>query len=161
MLLAAGAGVAWGFTAACDSDSEPSVTSSQRSREPSTIENTGSIDINRAEASPGEEVVVTGSKWNGVGPISFFLLTQEQFGEGSLRAYEREAVRLGEVTADADGSVILRFRLAESYDTPDGNGLRIEAGLKLYVHAQQSTEGGAYGEGVGPLTVPAIGGDQR
>ena len=151
-LLASGAALAFGFAAACSSDPDP--TETRISTGVTTVEHEGTIDLERSEVGLGEEVVITGSGWNGNGPVKIYLLTEEQvLARGSLAELEREAVRLGEVTPDGDDSVIFRFRLAETYERSDGNPLRIETGQKLYVYAQQRTERGSSGEGVGPLIV--------
>ena len=151
-LLASGTALAFGFTAACDGDPQPAETGN--STGVTAVEHEGTIELDRSQLGLGEEVVITGSGWNGNGPIKIFLLTEEQyFAGGSARAIEREAVRLGEVTPDGDDSVIFRFRLTETYEMRDGTPLRIETGQKLFVFAQQDTERGFSGVGVGPLIV--------
>ena len=151
-LLASGTALAFGFTAACDGEPRPAETGI--STGVTAVGHEGTIDLERSQLGLGEEVVITGSGWNGNGPVKIYLLTEEQvLAGGSVRAIEREAVRLGEVTPDGDDSVIFRFRLAETYERPDGNPLRIETGQKLFVFAQQDTERGSSGEGVGLLIV--------
>ena len=147
-LLASGTALTFGFTAACGGDPHPAETGI--SIGVTAVGHEGTIDLERSPLGLGEEVVITGSGWNGNGPVKIYLLTEEQvLAGGSVRAIEREAVRLGEVTPCGDDSVIFRFRLAKTYEMPDGNLLRIETGQKLFVFAQQDTERGSSGEGVG------------
>ncbi len=145
--------VTLGLATACDS--EPSTS---RVRTPTwqvtgvatVIESTGELELQTRETTPGETVQVTGTGWNGIGPVKFYLLTEEQFATPQLRT---GAVTLGERTAAEDGSLSFEFILAERYQTPDGRLLIISPGQKLYISARQGTEGGAHGTTRGPLIV--------
>ena len=105
------------------------------------------------EIERGGEVIVTASKWND-GPLAFYLLTEEQYRDSSLLDWDREAVRLDEVTLQPGGAVEFRFRLDESYRAQDGRELRIEPGQRLYVAAAQLGERGGHGAGTGMLVLP-------
>ncbi len=116
-------------------------------------DNDGEVTLETKEIERGGEVVVTASKWND-GPLAFYLLTEEQYRDGSLLDWDREAVRLDEVTLQPGGSVEFRFRLDESYRAQDGREVRIEPGQRLYVAAAQLTERGGHGAGTGMLVLP-------
>lgn len=113
----------------------------------------GRLDrLSSSTARPGDEIVITGREWAGEGPVEVFLLTGEQVA--SDRDDPREWVVLGEARPEQDGAISLHFRLAESYETPAGTRVPIEAGQTWYVWAYQSTgQGGSHGMGVGPLTI--------
>lgn len=149
------------LSAACDSESDKEgvgrtpmlMTPLPTSKEVTTINSGGSVEFETREARPGQTIRVTGTDWNGIGPVKIYLLTEEQYGAPGFR-FEDEPVSLGEQTT-ADGTVSLEFRLAASYETPDGSALVIRPGQELYVMAKQETERGAHRSGSGPLIVSA------
>ncbi len=114
--------------------------------------NDGEVTLETKEIERGGEVVVTASQWND-GPLAFYLLTEEQYRDASLLDWDREAVRLDEVTLEPGGTLEYRFRLDESYRAQNGRELGIEPGQRLFVAAGQLTEGGGHGAGAGTLLV--------
>lgn len=158
-LLLTGAVVAVAVTAGCGTDGRSA------RRTPDAI-GTGDIiltstgdldDLPVSEARVGDEIMVTGSEWTNIGPVGFYLLTG---GQREHAFNPRDAVRLGEITPAEDGAISFRFRLAESYETRNGDRVEIEEGQRWYVAAYQRTEppapglgGGSHGTDVGPLTV--------
>ena len=121
------------------------------------LTSTGDLDaLTVSEAAVGDEIVVTGSEWTNLGSVSFYLVTEEQTGRSFL--VEEDAVKLGEVMPTEDGTISFRFRLADSYQTPNGDQVRIEAGEQWRLQACQNTEPvsglrGAHCSARGPLTV--------
>lgn len=141
-----------GLTAVCDSETaaprvqRPTV----RSTEVITIESGGKLELETREARAGATVQVTGTEWNGIGPVRFYLLTEEQY---RAHAPFPDAISLGEQTVAGNGSLSFEFRLAERYQTLDGELFIIAPGQKLYIAAVQRTERGAHWISRGPLIV--------
>ena len=80
-----------------------------------------------------------------------------QFGQGIDSTLSWFPTPLIEVMPAEDGAVSFRFRMAEKYERPNGDDVRIEAGQQWYVGAYQNTESdgfhGSHGAIIGPLTV--------
>jgi len=108
------------------------------------------LDVQISSAQVGDEITVTGRGWTAIGPVRFYLLTEDQ-SKGPLDL--GQAIRFGEAKPEEDGAVAFRFRLASSYETRGGERVRIEAGQKWLLWAYQQTETGSQGTRGGLITV--------
>lgn len=121
------------------------------------VTGTGSLDsLAVKDVRLGDEIAVTGSEWtNGQSPVRVYLLTSEQVEDRVV--FPGNLVKLAEEWPE-DGAISFRFRLADNYQTPNGDQVRIEAGQQWRLQACQDTEDvsglhGAHCSARGPLTV--------
>jgi hypothetical protein len=105
---------------------------------------TGTVLLDAMSVAVGGTLTATGTGWRGEGPLSFYLLTEEQSADNQSAARaiaNGETVKLGEADADADGAVSFQFTLEASPATEGGDTLTVESGAELTVLALQGSSG--------------------
>ncbi len=146
LLLALGGAL---LAATCGGDStEPTETASPPLTLPTSID--GSLTLEPRTAAIGELISIVATGWADDAPISFYLLTDEQYNAGiSGKLFDESRILIAESIPQAGGVVRLDLHIQGEYTGEDGTLLRVAPPQKFHLLALQSGQGRT----IGPLTI--------
>lgn len=131
-----------------DDSTEPTETASPPLTLPTSID--GSLTLEPRTAAIGELISIVATGWADDAPISFYLLTEEQYNAGIPgKLFDESRILIAESMPEAGGIVRLDLHIQEEYTGEDGTLLRVAPPQKFHLLALQSGQGRT----IGPLTI--------
>ena len=110
----------------------------------------GSLTLEPRIAAIGELISIGATAWADDAPISFYLLTDEQYNAGIPgKLFDESRILIAEIMPQAGGIVRLDLRIQAEYTGEDGTPLTVTPPQKFHLLALQSGQGRT----IGPLTI--------